>query len=117
MSLFASTTREAHAPVVYLSGEIDLANVESHYDLLVAMVDACPAPELVVNCAHLELLEAQGMAMMRRVHTRGVEDGVAVVWRGLAPRHRHLLELVGLDRRLLLDPPSPPVRRRATPPR
>ena len=102
MTLYASVPLDG-VPVVHLAGDIDLANAEEHQQELCRLVDDADAPAMVVNCAHLELLESQGMAMMHRVHMHGVANGVTVVWRGLGPHQRRLLELTALDRYLVLS--------------
>ena len=94
-----------HAPVVGLSGDIDLANASSLGDVLCSNVDSLRAPVLIVDCAELDLLEARGLAMMERVHEHGAAQGTEVVWRGLAPRHRAVIELTGLHRVLVLAGP------------
>jgi anti-anti-sigma factor len=97
--------RHERAPVVGLTGDIDLANASSLGDVLCSTVDSTRAPRLIVDCAELDLLEARGLAMMARVHEHGAARGTEVVWRGLAPRHRTVIRLGGLDRVLLLNGP------------
>jgi anti-anti-sigma factor len=89
-----------------MEGDIDLANAEILGDDLCALVDACEAPVFVVDCRDLDLLESQGMAMMHRVHRHGAERGIEVVWDGLAPRHRRILEIAGLDHFMVLGDPG-----------
>jgi anti-anti-sigma factor len=93
------------APVVDLTGDIDVANASSLGDVLCSTVDATRAPVLIVDCARLDLLEARGLAMMARVHEHAAARGTRVVWRGLAPRHRTVIRLTGLDRMLVLNGP------------
>ena len=80
-----------------------MRNAAEHGDALCELVDRAQAPTLVVNCARLTLLESRGLAMMQRVHRRGCERGTEVVWRGLRPLHRRVLEITGLDTVLFLD--------------
>jgi anti-anti-sigma factor len=91
--------RLADARVV---GDIDLANAETHGDDLCALLDECESPVFVVDCSDLDLLESQGMAMMLRVHRHAAERGIEVVWDRLAPRHRRILEIAGLDHFVVL---------------
>jgi anti-anti-sigma factor len=99
----ASSYRLADAQV---QGDIDLANAEIQGDDLCALLDAYDAPMFVVDCNDLDLLESQGMAMMHRVHRYGAERGIEVVWEGLAPQHRRILEIAGLDHFLVLSDPG-----------
>ena len=91
------------APVVDLTGDIDVANASSLGDVLCSTLDSTRAPVLIVDCARLDLLEARGLAMMARVHEHGAARGTEVVWRGLAPRHRTVIRLTGLDQVLVLN--------------
>jgi anti-anti-sigma factor len=93
------------APVVGLAGDIDVANASSLGDVLCSKVDTWRAPVLIVDCAELDFLEARGLAMMERVHEHGAAQGTEIVWRGLAPRHRNVIEITGLDRVLVLAGP------------
>jgi anti-anti-sigma factor len=91
------------ALVVDLTGDIDVANASSLGDVLCSTLDSTRAPVLIVDCARLDLLEARGLAMMARVHEHGAARGTEVVWRGLAPRHRTVIRLTGLDQVLVLN--------------
>src|SRR5690349_17714492 len=93
-----------HEPMLCLVGDIDLANAGGHGDELCALLDALDASALHIDRSRLDLLESQGMAMMVRVHRHGAERSIDVVWDGLAPRHRAVLELTGLGRYLRLGP-------------
>ena len=110
----------ADVAVVSITGEIDLANAESHADVLCALLDLNGSAVLVVDCSELELLESQGMAMMHRVHRHGEARPDHVGAAGLAPRHLRVLEVSGLDRFLHVETGPVPGRgltRRAIPPR
>jgi anti-anti-sigma factor len=89
-------TSTERIPVVYLIGDVDLVNAAAHGDLLCRLLDLGHGPELVVDCHQLEFIDSQAMAMMHRVHRRGVERGTRVRWTGLSPRLVRLLELTGL---------------------
>ena len=91
-----------HAPVVGLAGDIDVANAASLGDVLCSNVDSFGAPVLIIDCTKVEFLEARALAMMERVHEHGAARGTEIVWRGLARRHRNVIELTGLDRLLLV---------------
>jgi len=97
--------------MVSLAGEIDLANADAHADLLRALLDLTEASTVIVDCDDLTLLGSDAMSMMRRVHRHGAARGVDVVWVRLAARHRHTLQLTGLDRELHLDARRPVLRR------
>lgn len=91
-------------PILCLVGDVDLANASGHADELCAVLDQLAARVLHIDCSRLDLLESQGMAMMVRVHRHGLERKIQVVWDGLAPRHRRVLDLTGLGGYLQLGP-------------
>jgi anti-anti-sigma factor len=88
---------------VSLVGEIDVANACVHGDLLCQVLDLGAGDTLFVDCHQLAFLDLRGMAMMQRVHRRGVECGTSVRWVGVSPAHRRLLALAGLEHRLFID--------------
>ncbi len=108
MTLPESGTADRRDRTVHLVGDIDVATAREHGDLLCTMLDQLDAPALLVSCRDLDLLDPHGMTMMHRVHRHGAVRGIEVWWCDLAPRHRQVLELSGLDHALHLDRPVEP---------
>jgi anti-anti-sigma factor len=98
---------------VYLVGDVDMSNLADHERSVSDFILACEGQTVVVNCSRLSFIDAQGLAMMCRLHAIGQTVGLHVVWRGLNAFQYRLLSVTGLAHRLQLDPPQPPHGSRA----
>jgi anti-sigma B factor antagonist len=92
---------DQRAPVITVSGELDLAS-SPELEAELARVE-CTAPELVVvDLSGLEFMDSTGLAVVVNAHRRAKRDGrrFAIV-RGAEPVQR-LMSLTGVDRTITL---------------
>jgi anti-anti-sigma factor len=87
------------APVVAVSGELDISNVGELEEVIISVAEAAPE-RLVFDLARLRFIDSAGLAVLLRA-TRAAAE---VRLRDPSPAVRRLVELTGLADVLSVEP-------------
>lgn len=98
-------TREHGAPVVRVSGELDIA-ARTQLDGALARASCEPEGRLTVDVSRLRFIDASGLGLLVRTHNRLVGDGGrGIVVRGASGMVRRVFAITALTSLLGLDGP------------
>ena len=98
-SITVETRAEGGTPVVSLSGELDLTNVERVQSVIGEMITD-GTKRLVVEASELEFMDSSGLALLASVARKVPE----VELRDPSPIVRRLVDLTGLAEILIVTP-------------
>lgn len=98
MELVCTLTSLAGAPVLQVSGEIDLATAPYFRDQLVRAVTQHPGVSLAVDLDGVTALDDTGLGMLLGAAGRAREHGGDLVIISTSERLRSRLAITGLDR-------------------
>ena len=94
--------REEADVVVAVEGQIDMATVPALWGSLEEATSAV-STRLIVDVSGMTFVDSTGMAVFLMAHKRLRNQGAELVLRGPTPPVRRVLQIVGLDRVLVLD--------------
>jgi anti-anti-sigma factor len=100
---FAVRSRQADGvTIVQISGEVDIETGPSMRSALAAAIDA--GMPVVVDLGEVTFMDSFGFGVLAAAHQQGARAGAPVRLRAVSRRIRHLLELLGLDAVLTIEP-------------
>jgi anti-sigma B factor antagonist len=100
---FAVRSRQADGvTVVDVGGEVDIETAPRMRAALAAAVDA--GLPVVVDLGGVTFMDSFGFGVLAAAHQRGARAGTPVLLRAVSHRIRHLLDLLGLDAVLNIEP-------------
>jgi anti-sigma B factor antagonist len=100
---FAVRSRQADGvTVVDVGGEVDIETAPRMRAALAAAVDA--GLPVVVDLGGVTFIDSFGFGVLAAAHQQGVRAGTPVLLRAVSHRIRHLLDLLGLDAVLNIEP-------------
>jgi anti-sigma B factor antagonist len=100
---FAVRSRQADGvTVVHVAGEVDIETAPRMRAALAAAVDA--GLPVVVDLGGVTFIDSFGFGVLAAAHQHGARAGTPVLLRAVSHRIRHLLDLLGLDAVLTIEP-------------
>jgi anti-sigma B factor antagonist len=100
---FAVRSRQADGgTVVDVGGEVDIETAPRMRAALAAAVDA--GLPVVVDLGGVTFMDSFGFGVLAAAHQQGARAGAPVLLRAVSHRIRHLLDLLGLDAVLNIEP-------------
>ena len=100
---FAVQSRQADGvTVVDVGGEVDIETAPRMRAALAAAVDA--GLPVVVDLGGVTFMDSFGFGVLAAAHQRGARAGTPVLLRAVSHRIRHLLDLLGLDAVMNIEP-------------
>ena len=100
---FAVRSRQADGvTVVDVGGEVDIETAPRMRAALAAAVDA--GLPVVVDLGGVTFMDSFGFGVLAAAHQQGARAGTPVLLRAVSHRIRHLLDLLGLDAVLNIEP-------------
>ena len=100
---FAVRSRQADGvTVVDVGGEVDIETAPRMRAALASAVDA--GLPVVVDLGGVTFMDSFGFGVLAAAHQQGARAGTPVLLRAVSHRIRHLLDLLGLDTVLNIEP-------------
>jgi anti-sigma B factor antagonist len=100
---FAVRSRQADGvTVVDVGGEVDIETAPRMRAALASAVDA--GLPVVVDLGGVTFMDSFGFGVLAAAHQQGARAGTPVLLRAVSHRIRHLLDLLGLDAVLNIEP-------------
>jgi anti-sigma B factor antagonist len=83
--------------VLWLSGEIDLANAATLYDASLLTLRLSAAEHITLDLAAVSFIDAAGLALLLTLRNAALESGTSLTLRNPTARTARLLSVTGLD--------------------
>jgi anti-sigma B factor antagonist len=100
---FAVRSRQADGvTVVDVGGEVDIETAPRMRAALAAAIEA--GLPVVVDLGAVTFMDSFGFGVLAAAHQQGAGAGAPVLLRAVSDRIRHLLDLLGLDAVLTIEP-------------
>lgn len=110
-SLRISTRVDGHTTVLYLAGELDLANADVLRQQIRSALDRHDLRDLLLDLSQLDFADSTGLAAMVWAHKQLTARGGRLSLRHPNPQLTRILRVTGLHKQFPVIPPPRPPRR------